>query len=576
MTAAQRKADFHAWFNKQTAGKKMSGYWLSNGNYRNEDQVTAESLRRFAVESFFDIKDATWIDQLIQWVNADNILNSSSEEPVGRGVKGIVKSILEYYKKYLGEVGAIDGEEPEFDEGEGVGEDSEYLDAPSLPLNLILYGPPGTGKTYHTIKKAVEIIDGTTSHTHKDAKERFDELKKKGQIVFTTFHQSMSYEDFIEGIKPDLESGTIKYVLADGIFKEICKKTNRLSNPTFEVLLEYLKSEIESKHITKYTTLKGKLNDISLSSPSRQIVYHTGTTPRTESDTNMKLLFDDFIKTRIFDISSMSDKDLDSRISLLSKGKTKAVDTAEYKWTLNWLLDQYLWAIYPKVIIIDEINRGNIANIFGELITLIEEDKRLGNSEKMTCTLPYSKEEFGVPNNLYIIGTMNTADRSVEALDTALRRRFTFEEMMPKPELLKKTDDGINLTEFLNVINKRISLLKDREHQIGHSYFMKVTSKETLIDVIFKNVIPLLQEYFYGDYEKIQMVLGEAFIHREKPSTEFAVKNGNFDNPDYPDYIYCIAKQEEITNIDDALDSINFRFIKPDVKKPAEETKDAE
>lgn len=332
---------------------------------------------------------------------------------------------------------------------------SPYSTSFKTNSNIILYGPPGTGKTYHTIEKAVEIIDGIDpSRTHEDAKKRFDKLKEKGQIVFTTFHQSMSYEDFIEGIKPKLGRSSLSYIIEDGIFKQI------------------------------------------------------------------------------------------------SNAAQKNIDAAE----VNKIpADKY-------VLIIDEINRGNVANIFGELITLIEEDKRIGNKEGMTCTLPYSKEKFGVPNNLYIIGTMNTADRSVEALDTALRRRFTFEEMMPKPELLSADVEGVDLQKFLDTINKRICLLKDREHQIGHSYFMnmKVTSKETLIDVIFKNVIPLLQEYFYGDYEKIQMVLGETFIPEDDTlKVGFAASSGSYE----PEKVYRIAGKDDI-KIDDALESIKFGFTK--------------
>ncbi|NGM71671.1 AAA domain-containing protein [Sphingobacterium sp. SGL-16] len=175
----------------------------------------------------------------------------------------------------------------------------------------------------------------------------------------------------------------------------------------------------------------------------------------------------------------------------------------------------------PKVLIIDEINRGNVSQIFGELITLIEKDKRKGNAEELTVTLPYSKKEFGVPNNLYIIGTMNTADRSVEALDSALRRRFVFEEMKPQPEKIaeirkqKEIDaqiDNINLGELLTTINNRIEKLLDRDHAIGHSYFLDCKDIEELKDTFYKNIIPLLQEYFYGDYAKIGLILGVGFI----------------------------------------------------------------
>src|SRR5690606_9966126 len=173
------------------------------------------------------------------------------------------------------------------------------------------------------------------------------------------------------------------------------------------------------------------------------------------------------------------------------------------------------------VIIIDEINRGNVSQIFGELITLVEKDKRLGNPEQLTVMLPYSKKEFGVPDNLYIIGTMNTADRSVEALDSALRRRFVFEEMVPKPELiaairrekgLSEKIEDIDLGVVLSTINNRIEKLLDRDHTIGHSYFLSCEDIEDLKSTFYKNIIPLLQEYFYSDYAKIGLVLGIGFV----------------------------------------------------------------
>ncbi len=179
-------------------------------------------------------------------------------------------------------------------------------------------------------------------------------------------------------------------------------------------------------------------------------------------------------------------------------------------------------------IFIDEINRGNISKIFGELITLIEPSKRLGNDEAMEVTLPYSGDTFGVPNNLYIIGTMNTADRSIALMDTALRRRFEFVEMMPDTSLLKDIDvDGINIARLLETINKRIEYLYDRDHTIGHSYFMPLTQEPTIdtLSHIFQNkIIPLLQEYFYDDWKKIRLVLGDN--QKEDDHQFVAIKQG--------------------------------------------------
>ena len=159
------------------------------------------------------------------------------------------------------------------------------------------------------------------------------------------------------------------------------------------------------------------------------------------------------------------------------------------------------------VLIIDEINRGNIAKIFGELITLIEDSKRTGGNDPATVTLPYSKEEFGVPDNLYIIGTMNTADRSIALLDTALRRRFHFVEMMPDPKLVPEDIQGVNCQKLLEAMNNRIRFLLDREHQIGHTYLMNVKSIDSLASTFKNKIVPLLQEYFYDNWEKIELVL---------------------------------------------------------------------
>lgn len=285
------------------------------------------------------------------------------------------------------------------------------------PLNQILYGPPGTGKTYNVVRYAVELAEGrriAPGESYASIKERYEKYAASGQIKFTTFHQSLSYEEFVEGIRPVVvdkygndtniahADTTVIYRPYNGVFKSLCEKASRSPNTNF-------------------------------------------------------------------------------------------------------------------VAIIDEINRGNISRIFGELITLIEESKR-----GTTIMLPYSQTLFTVPPNLYILGTMNTADRSIAMLDIALRRRFHFIEMMPEPSLLG-TCDGVDLCELLTALNERIEYYYDREHAIGHAYFMDsdgcISSLDDLREVFSTKIIPLLQEYFFDDYERIRLILNDdnTFIQCIKP-----------------------------------------------------------
>lgn len=439
------------------------------------------------------------------------------------------------------------------------------------PLNQILYGPPGTGKTFNTINLALSIADPAFASNDRDeVKKRFDKLVEEGQIVFTTFHQSMSYEDFIEGIKPETnENGVVTYEVKSGIFKEICNSANTPNKQGFEAaykkLQEKLRDEIsgftEDKTL-QLSTPRGKEFSVSLNSKGNLRLY-TG-------------------------------KDKTNPQGVLTKENLQKQINGEDIWyggyckgVLRYLKENFGYSAENidsdknYVLIIDEINRGNVSQIFGELITLIEDGKRLGQEEALSVKLPYSKEserDFGVPSNLYIIGTMNTADRSVEALDAALRRRFSFIEMPPKPALIKtegklKDTDGIlhigelgkiDLANLLDVINKRIEKLLDSDHQIGHSFFLKVYDIESLKNEFQNKIIPLLKEYFYGDLGKLGLVLGEGFFENiETSDTSIFANFGSFDNNDFNERVIyklkTISSNNGISGMsnEDFLDAIN-------------------
>lgn len=448
-------------------------------------------------------------------------------------------------------------------------------------LNQILYGPPGTGKTYNSINKAISIINPNFDLTQERSliKEEYDKLVLENQILFTTFHQSMSYEDFIEGIKPvnpDDTDSFLKYNIEEGLFKiasanaaYLCYKKyqqskNKAVAYTFDDLhesfIDSIKNQIKNNTPPVYKTLTGKdvtvidfTNKESILARAKNSIATRKPAPLTKE--NLQKLYDKFntideikslkqvketiqITPRITEfyavfrgLKEFEKKEFKPDTDLINEtSEVDLIDTEEIIKKFNAgvytnATKEFGKIAEPVVLIIDEINRGNVSQIFGELITLIEEDKRIGKEEALEVILPYSKEKFGVPPNLFIIGTMNTADRSVEALDTALRRRFSFEEMQPKPNLiategkLKENQgilDSINLPRVLETINNRIEILSNRDHKIGHSYFMNVTKLEDLKDTFKKNIIPLLQEYFYNDYEKIGWVLGEGFFIEQK------------------------------------------------------------
>ncbi len=486
------------------------------------------------------------------------------------------------------------------------------------PLNQILYGPPGTGKTYNTVIKAIEIInpeliqrdESGNVENYEVVKEEFDKLKQQGQIEFVTFHQSYSYEEFVEGIKPDLENGKeLRYKLQNGIFKTICNNAKELleTKVTYNFNKDNIsvyKILIPDESLFAYCIENGCVainwgNDIDISDCDSQeeivakIPEDFESRKQCISQLNLfKLWIDNDLKSGkdvivvipgsmntikgiakitgdYFYNSDIENGHQQRKVDWIRKNINISSDsiynskfvsptiTGMFNDKINW--DTFLNLINNKnnskssnaVLVIDEINRGNISKIFGELITLIEEDKR----ETLSVKLPYSQDDFTVPTNLYIIGTMNTSDRSIASIDIALRRRFKFVEMMPKPEKLVDENDqpqmvnDINLQSLLKTINERISYLLDRDHQIGHSYFMHWDKYDmaTLKDVWFDEIIPLLNEYFYSDWDKLQAILGG--------------KNDN-DKDDKKFFITKLKKPDLAYNVDCSDEEFYYNFVK--------------
>ncbi len=443
-----------------------------------------------------------------------------------------------------------------------------------IGLNTIFYGPPGTGKTYQTVIYAVAIIENkplaeVAQENYDAVFARYTGYKEKGRIAFTTFHQSYGYEEFIEGIRPVIASGDecddkseLSYDVLPGIFKRFCGTAKFNENAGID---EYKINA--NPNLWKVSLCSAGDN------PIRTECLHNGHIRIAWGDSYGEELLDtDFSKARgskvlnaflnriqLGDIVvSCYDQYTIDAIGVVTGEPEWDGSFSSHKWLrkVRWIVkdirediqkiangmgmttasvyrlsivtvDDILNIIKkyspPQlapaaekgnyVFIIDEINRGNISKIFGELITLIEPAKRTGQKEAMEVVLPYSGERFGVPQNVYILGTMNTADRSIARIDTALRRRFHFKEMLPDPEVLRDVYvEDLSAGALLSRINRRIATLYDRDHTIGHAYFMALKLSptiETLAKIFEDNILPVLQEYFYEDYEKIRLILGD-------------------------------------------------------------------
>lgn len=393
-----------------------------------------------------------------------------------------------------------------------------------VALNQILYGPPGTGKTYNTINKALSIVDPEYLSKYgldrTKVKDRFDELVIKNRIGFVTFHQSFSYEDFVEGLKANSDNGLLSYSVEPGVFKTFCDRASSsnaqvISVDAFEnAVLQLQEKYEEAEDRIEMETIRGKKFEIEYAGGATfKIFPHSteSTDPKyVASIANVRKLYLTGSKKGIYNTSYV-----EGFLVYLKKHfglKEYVADVVNHESTSQ-----------PFVLIIDEINRGNISNIFGELITLIEPSKRAGGAEALSVKLPYSKESFSVPSNLYIIGTMNTADKSLAQVDIALRRRFEFTEMMPKDELLSDVFvKGIDIAKLLKTINQRIELLYDREHTVGHSFFLPLKNEPSIerLGRIFElEILPLLEEYFFEDWERVGQVLGDHL--KTEPSLKF-------------------------------------------------------
>ncbi|MGI5102786.1 AAA family ATPase [Treponema vincentii] len=397
----------------------------------------------------------------------------------------------------------------------------EYTELLRMKKNIILQGAPGTGKTYTTAALALSLIDENISYFNHDVvMEKYQEYVEKGQIAFVTFHQSMDYEDFVEGLKPQLVENSdgntagIAYRIEDGIFKRLCKKAIEDSalvsmQDNFESVWGKLVDELDEKDFIEIPLLSGK-NTFRIELNE----YGTGLATRTyEGDSFQKDRWISgkskfFSKEQLYNVyrglPGTPARGHDNYRKAIIRYCKENLGLIEYALPLNNTQSN----TNPFILIIDEINRGNVSKIFGELITLLESDKRIGSMHPINVRLPYSKELFSVPPNIYLIGTMNTTDRSVGTIDYAVRRRFAFITLKSEKSAIEKFYDNVPGGTDAALKNKALELFSSvkrfiEENKIeenfddlmpGHSYFMAKNDAE-LEQKFTYEVLPLLYEY---------------------------------------------------------------------------------
>ena len=418
------------------------------------------------------------------------------------GSNGFYSASIKSYREFLKAI----------NQSETIAKDDDM----NFPLNTILYGPPGTGKTYNTILRAAQIIENRIIDSYDEALEVF-KANLHDKIEFITFHQNYSYEDFIQGLRPDTENDNqLTFERKDGVFKEIADKAlknlkesekpqlskkpfeevfNEFINPLVEGEIEEI--EVKMKKVSYFIT--------AISNKSIDFRKASGGTAHTLSIGTLKKMY---LAESVLEIQGLASYYTPLLAELLKIGKDSSGKKEQIK-RQNY------------VIIIDEINRANISRVFGELITLIEPDKRSHGPIPLEARLP-SGDPFIVPSNLFIIGTMNTADKSIALLDIALRRRFEFESMYPKYEI---KNQEIYDVEILEKINKQIIKSKGHDFQIGHAYFMG--ENKDLVQRMNKKVIPLLLEYFMNDEKEVKGILNSSGLIIEENSWPLKISGKN-------------------------------------------------
>ena len=440
--------------------------------------------------------------------------------------------------------------------------------------NLILYGPPGTGKTYKTAQIAVALCNGSANTNRELLMQEYEGLRKEGRISFVTFHQSYGYEEFVEGLRPEVKEGQVAYSVRPGVFREICSaaKRSQLVKPGLSGK-PFAERKVFKMSLGVADSAEGKLAFQDSISNGRVLLGWGDDVDFSDCEGQAAM------RAKLEEVGGHENPDSQSRYMSVFKNELSLGDlivvsqgnnasraigevTGDYEFLeaplggryhqsrpVRWIavfegnrpveeiysrrfMQSALYKLQPEylksgaleglinlqreigkrdfVLVIDEINRANISKVFGELITLLEPDKRDGEINAITLKLPYSGTEFSVPANLHVIGTMNTADRSIALLDTALRRRFEFEELAPDPTTLAGTViDGIDLEKLLAALNERVEALFDRDHRIGHAFFIGISSLEGLEQVFRRKVIPLLQEYFYENWSNVRRALND-------------------------------------------------------------------